>query len=68
MHPNIYNKNEVKNIPIVVPKIIFNEPTPVITIKPAPSNTANVDVSPMEPGIKPRNKDVHDNQHQHVYT
>ena len=54
----MYNKNEVKIIPIVVPKIIFFEPTPVMVINPAPNKTASVEVSPIDPGIQPRNSEV----------
>ncbi len=43
----------IKKPPIKAEDIILHEPNPVINNIAAPINTANTDVSPIEPGIKP---------------
>jgi hypothetical protein len=51
---NIFNKAPTNKAPNVVDSMIFQLPTPVIIKENAPSNMAKVDVSPIDPGIKPQ--------------
>ena len=53
--PMRLNNKLVKSMPINTPAIIRQEATPVYTINRAPSKQANVEVSPKDPWIVPKN-------------
>ena len=50
------NIDAIKNPPTKAENIILQEPKPVINKMAAPIKTAITDVSPIEPGINPRNE------------